>query len=105
MEIRNDEYKHMRQRAIEFVKKNRQLYGFIEFHCLIDVLKSMDAPDLYIIELAREVLDELGCIPAEYNIYERFSRFEKTFLYFFKINRKIHAENLSKINFDKFDLT
>lgn len=73
MEIRNDEYKHMRQRTIEFVKKNKQLYGFIEFHCLIDVLKSMDVPDLYIIELAREVLDELGCIPAEYNIYEKFS--------------------------------
>lgn len=73
MEIKDDEYKNMRQKAIEFVKNHNKLYGFIEFHCLVDVLKTMDVPDLYVIELAREVLDELGYIPKEHNIYERFS--------------------------------
>ena len=73
MEIKDDEYKIMRKKAIEFVRNHNKLYGFFELHCLIDVFKSMDVPDLYIVELAREVLDELGFVPSEYNIYEAFS--------------------------------
>lgn len=73
MEIKDDESKYMRQKAIEFVKKHNKLYGSIEFHCLIDVFKSMDVPELYMLELAREVLGELDFIPSEHNIYERFS--------------------------------
>ena len=75
MKIKEDKYKHIREKAIEFVKKNYKLYGFIEMQCLIDVLKTVDCPDLFIMELVREVLDELGFIPDDYNIYQEFARF------------------------------
>ena len=73
MEKTDEKYMAIRQQAIEFVKSHCKLYGYIEMHCLIDAIKDMDIPDLYVVELAREVFDELGFIPGEHNIYEKFS--------------------------------
>ncbi len=73
MEKNDDNYKVIRQQAIEFVKNHCILYGYIEMHCLIDAIRNMDISELYVVELAREVFDELGLIPGEYNIYEKFS--------------------------------
>ena len=57
MKIKDDEYKNMRQKAIEFVKNHNKLYECIEFQCLVDVLKTMYVRDLYVIELENEVVD------------------------------------------------
>lgn len=73
MEKNDDNCNLIRQQTIEFVKRHCKLYGYFELHCLIDAIRDMDIPELYVVELAREVLDELGFIPCEHNIYEKFS--------------------------------
>ena len=73
MEQINKDYEYCRKKAIEFIRNNRGLYGFFELECLIDVLKTAKCPDLFIMELVREVLDELGFIPDQYNIYKQYT--------------------------------
>ena len=75
MEVKNDKYKEIREKAIEFVKMNYSLYGVIELQGLINLLKTADCPRLFIIELVREILDELNFIPEDYNIYHEFADF------------------------------
>ena len=63
----------IRKKAIEFVKKHKNLYSSFEYECLIDGLNNIDMPEIFTVEIVREILDELGYIPNNYNIYDSYS--------------------------------
>lgn len=75
MEQVDNNFEYYRKKAIEFIKINKDLYGSFELAFLIEILKTENCPDVFIVELVREVLDQLGFIPDDYNIYKQYIDF------------------------------
>ena len=63
---------HIREEAINFLQNNKDKYGILEFDCIMGAFKCYSLNDLYLNEFTREILDELGFIPDDFNIYKEF---------------------------------
>ena len=63
---------HIREEAINFLQNNKDKYGIFEFDCIMGAFECYSLNDLYLNEFTREILDELGFIPDDFNIYKEF---------------------------------
>lgn len=68
----------LKKRIKKFLEKYHHLYDEFEINNIFSTLKYIDIKDLYYVEVIREILDELGVIPKEYNIYDAYISFLST---------------------------